>query len=72
MMIPTTINQEPGTLSFLADKYGHPQRVCLPDDRGVGPGPVTALLRADKYGHVLENTPWKQPLTLKCRVDSSS
>ena len=61
MIIPTTVDQEPGTFSFLADKYGHPQRVRLPDNCGVGPDRVAAVLRADKYGHVLENNPWKQP-----------
>jgi hypothetical protein len=61
MMMPTTVNQEPGTFSFLADKYGHPQWVRLPDNCGVGPDRVAAVLRADKYGHVLENTPWEQP-----------
>jgi hypothetical protein len=61
MMILTTVNQEPRTFSFLADKYGHPRRVRLPDNCGVGRDRVAGLLRPDKYGHVLENTPWKQP-----------
>ena len=60
-MIPTMVDQEPGTFSFLADKYGHLQRVRLTDKSGVGPDRVAAVLRADKYGHVLENNPGKQP-----------
>ena len=57
MMISTTANQEPGILRCLADKYGRPHCVGLVENCSVGPGRVSAVPRADNYGHVSENTP---------------
>jgi hypothetical protein len=60
MMISTTVNQEPGILRCLADKYGHSHWELLLDNRSVSPDRVSAAPRADKYGHVSENASGQQ------------
>ncbi len=58
-MISTTANQEPGILRCLADKYGHPHWERPLDNCSVGRDRVSTPPRADKYGHVSENTTWQ-------------
>jgi hypothetical protein len=60
MMISTTADQEPGILRCLADKYGHPHWERRLDNCSGGPDRVSAGPRADKYGHVSENTSRQQ------------
>jgi hypothetical protein len=55
-MISRTADQEPGILRCSADKYGHPHWERRLDDCSGSPGRVSAAPRADKYGHVAENT----------------
>jgi hypothetical protein len=68
-MIPSKADQEPEMLSCLADKFGHPQWVRVVKSCSVGPARVAAAPRADKYGHVLENPPWHNCLSLNYEAD---
>jgi hypothetical protein len=60
MKVSRTADQEPGILSCLADKYGHPHWERRLDNCSCSPRRVSAAPRADKYGHVVENTSRQQ------------
>ena len=60
MIISTKVKQEPGILSCLADKYGHPYWERPLESRSIDSLRVSPAPRADKYGHLLESTSRRQ------------